>query len=410
MKKTLNFLLLSAILVFIQACAPSTSLRKPSRKRSLIPMISVLISKAHFLHIKFNGEFLLNAPEARYKINDQMGSFWASYENGMLSINSTRRKWHFRSGFPISIKPLKENCYIEIDGKKLIGILKIYSVNENSINYILETDMESYLLGVVPAEIPTGNSEYYQAVQAQAIAARTYALKKIDERKNFIFNIYDDQRDQVLGTMVNVNEIAQKAVQNTSGLILHSNTNNFIPYYHSTCGGVFTPYTDSSYTSTAFDAPHRDSIAYCSISPLYRWHRQIHANKMIDNLINKNLLNYTPEFKKQPHVLNFSVIERNVSGYVEKFGIQIDDTNIKLKNYQIRTTMLDSTNKSLPSNWFLISPRSGDDLSLLIVGAGFGHGKGMCQWGAIAMSMKGFSYQEILKHYYPGAVLKRIYR
>jgi len=131
---------------------------------------------------------------------------------------------------------------------------------------------------------------------------------------------------------------------------------------------------------------------------------------MIDNLQKKNLLNISPGFDQTAHQLDFSIQKRKINGYVENFGIKIDNKNIVLKNYQIRTTLLDSTNKSLPSNWFLISPTSGEELDLLIAGAGFGHGKGMCQWGAIAMSMKGFSYREILYHYYPGAAIKRIYR
>jgi len=262
----------------------------------------------------------------------------------------------------------------------------------------------------VPAEIPTGNPEYYEAVQAQTIAARTYALKKIKERVNEIYNIYDDQRDQVLGSMVHGNQLAQKAVRATNGVILSAPDPDFIPYYHSTCGGVFIPFTDSSYSQPAYDAPHPDSIAYCSISPLYRWHREIHAGQMLDNLIGKNYLDVPDDFRQQAHQLDFTIMQRNISGYVEQLGINVDHKNIVLKNYGIRTTLLDSSGKSLPSNWFLISPTSRDTMNLLIVGAGFGHGKGMCQWGAIAMSMKGFSYQEILHHYYPGAVIRRIYR
>ena len=410
MKKLAKYLIITAIIILIQACAPSTSFKKPTRARSLIPQINVLITNSHFVQIKFQGKFLLKAPEAGYKISDKMGSFWAAFENGMLSLASTKRKWHFRSGFPIIIIPQKEDCFIQIDGKELKGILKIYSAGENNISYILETDLESYLLGVVPAEIPTGNKDYYQAVQTQAIAARTYAYKKYLSTQNRTYNLYDDQRDQVLGTMTKTNKIASDAIHNTRGLVLNSELDNFIPYYHSTCGGIYIPYADSGYTKTAFDALHPDSIAYCSISPLYRWHRKIHAKQMLNNLIKKNLFTDTTGFNYNPHNLSFNINKRKNNGYVEKFGISIDQNTFELKNYQIRTTLLDSTKKPLPSNWFLISPTSGDDLRLLIVGAGFGHGKGMCQWGAIAMSMKGFSYREILKHYYPGAAIKRIYR
>ena len=120
MKRILYFSGLLILIIILEACAPSAGIRQPARERSLIPVIKVLITDSHFLHVKFFGDFLLNAPEARYTVNKDMGSFWMSYENGMLSINSTRRKWHFRSGFPIAIIPREKDGYFEIDGKNAV--------------------------------------------------------------------------------------------------------------------------------------------------------------------------------------------------------------------------------------------------------------------------------------------------
>ncbi len=397
--------------IYLSSCynASRPVIRNGVSRGQTVPVVRVLISESDFLRIRLEGDFLLLAPEARYKIGEKQSEFWASLKEGGWAFISDNRKYYFRSGFPIRLVPRNAESKIIMDGKELYGTLSVFCSKENGIKYVLETDLESYLLGVIPAEIPTGNEQYFQAVCAQTIAARTYAYKKLRKNGMQLFDLFDDQRDQVLGSMSKANTLVKKAVRNTRGVILTANDNGFIPYYHSTCGGMFIPYTAKGYVEVAYDAPHPDSIAYCSISPLYRWHKKISAMQLTDALRRKGLVNTDSD--SNGHELIINIGDRDtVTGRVQEISIDIDGNSVQLSNYAIRKTITDSSGKALPSNWFFMAPSVSDTLDFLLVGAGFGHGKGMCQWGAIAMSLKGFAYDKILNHYYPGAYLRRIYR
>lgn len=397
-------------LLLLQSCTTSRfATKKNVEKPSVqIPEVHILLSSSPVQTITFHGNFILKAPEGRYQISSGTTEYFFFFDEGALTFQSKKRRFHFKTGFPLYIMRKSSKSYFEMNGKRYIGNLIIYRIHENAISYVLVTNLENYLAGVVPAEIPTGNEDYLAAIEAQTIAARSYAYYKFRQKSNQIFHLYDDQRDQVLGDMLKANKNVLKAIRKTRGMILVSEKDSeFVPYYHSTCGGSFYSLPDES--SVILDAPDSLSPAFCSLSPLYRWFRILDIRDILESLSKNGFFQIENHFFENSHTVALEVTERDHSGRVRSMKMNIDGQNLLLKDYQIRKVFIDSLQKPLPSTWFLISPFSQDSLKFLVVGAGYGHGKGMCQWGAIGMSLHGYTYEQIIRHYYPGAIIRRIY-
>ena len=262
--------------------------------------------------------------------------------------------------------------------------------------------MEDYVKGVLAREMPLGkNNENFEALKALAICIRTYAIRKMKDGKIY-FDLYADTRDQVYGGVDAENPLSNKAVDETKNLVVEYGGKPALLYYHSTCGG----YTESSENVfTDEPVPYLISIKdgdepYCKISPRFQWQEIYEKEKIIDRLRNYSLLddaNYELE--------DISVITNFESGRVAELEVKIvdddeEEKSIVLRGNEIRSILRTSDNKNiLWSTLFDLSIRSN---SVVLKGYGFGHGVGLCQWGAIALSRKGWNYKEILQHYYPG--------
>jgi stage II sporulation protein D len=140
-----------------------------------------------------------------------------------------------RAGF--LFQPSSRTAYISIDGKLYRGSFDI-SLNRNGrITVVNILAAEEYLLGVVPAEIPPGSYPEYAALAAQAIAARTYALKNIGRYGTEGFDLTDDTRTQVYEGVGGEKDATNEAVHRTSGLAIYYQDKLIDAMYMSTCGG-----------------------------------------------------------------------------------------------------------------------------------------------------------------------------
>jgi stage II sporulation protein D len=262
--------------------------------------------------------------------------------------------------------------------------------------------------GVLAREMPTGKgTENLEALKALAVCVRTYAIQKMKDGKVY-FDIYADTRDQVYGGVDDESPITNEATDETQNLILKYDGNPAIIFYHSTCGGctesaenVFTK-EPIPYLITVKDGDEPN----CVISPRFNWEEKYSRELIVDRLKNYSLIenkNYTLE--------DISVMSRFNSGRVKELEINlIDDSGAEhllvLRGNEIRSIIRNADGKSiLWSNMFDVSTYSN---YIILTGKGFGHGVGLCQWGAISLSKKGWSYDEILSHYYPGANTERV--
>jgi len=296
---------------------------------------------------------------------------------------------------------------IKLSGKTYKGILRIAAFG-NFVDIINFINLEDYVKGVIAKEMPLGNgNENYEALKAFAICVRTYALNKMNGG-NGLFDIFPDTRDQVYGGKSAEELISNKAADATEGVILVYDDEPATIYYHSTCGGM------SESVENVFSHSHLPYLTsvkdggdpYCNISPRFEWKEVYTELQFINQLYNAKLIN-----SKNYSIEDIRIESRFESGRVNDLEINLDggsgSKEIHLYGNEIRSKIrTPKKNLSLWSTMFNVTVSSNGNI--IFNGKGFGHGVGMCQWGAIGQSRLGVDYKNILENYYPETVLGRI--
>ena len=252
---------------------------------------------------------------------------------------------------------------------------------------VLEIELEEYIIGVVGAEMPASfNSE---ALKAQAIVSRTYAIKALNINKKLTDDTTtqnyksNDELKKLWGNNYNTYyEKIKNAVLNTKGLYLAYNGDIIDAVYHSTSNG----YTEDSVNVWGNIKPYLKSVSSeydntnkSFITIVYMSYDEV-SNKL-NNSVNENTL--------------FNIISRNESGRVS--NIEINGNNYT--GVEMRTLL------GLRSADFEIEKVSG---GVNITTKGYGHGVGMSQYGANGMANNGSNYRDILLHYYTGVSIKSL--
>ena len=285
----------------------------------------------------------------------------------------------------------------------------IVTANGNKLNAINVIDIEDYLRGVVPYEIGKLDESKFEALKAQAVAARTYAYKHFGSRVAQGFDVYADTRDQVYKGLHSATELTDKAIRETEGVVMTYNGEFITAYYHSTCGGE----TEGVVTWGRPDHPYLknkpdlrpDGTPWCRESNYTEWTRE-----------------FTEDELRDLFQINAKEAKANVPSFSSIKSMHIQDT---LKSGRIHTLVIETNNGSftakadkirwlfkrggtiLPSSFFRIH-KNGNEW--ILKGKGFGHGVGLCQMGARARAQAGQSYIQILTHYYPGITLEKFKR
>jgi len=396
---------------FLFSCQPLV--KKP--RLTPAPKIRVLLaSVTQKDSITFTDKYILHSEEAQYVFGKKNKKIYLTMSRFGYKLFNANRLLTFNAQEVIRFKPVKQRATFRFQGREYYGEIIITADKDHALQIINRLDLERYLQGVVPAEIPATKEDYLNAVKAQAICARTYALKKIAHKSSRLFDVYDDQRDQVYKGKNVHQPLSDKALLQTRGDVLMFNDSLADVFYHSTCGGITEDASSvfagvkRAYLISAKDLIGREFA--CSISPKYRWQRTF-TLPQIDSLFlsqkHVSLLKQTVTDTTQL-VFKARVMQRSASGRVQKMQITYGDSILTLQGYEIRNFFKDRNGRALPSTLFSIENPS--DSLLIIDGGGFGHGVGMCQWGAVNMSKKGFEYYDILVNkYFPGTILKKAY-
>ncbi len=297
-----------------------------------------------------------------------------------------------------------QNRLLEFNSKTYKGILEV-TCNENDIQIINKLSLDDYLKGVIPAEMPLGNgADYNEALKAFAICARTYALAKINKDKKF--DIYSDVRDQAYGGASRENDLINRIINETKSMILTYNSEPATIYYSSTCGGTTE---DAQNVFTDQQIPYLISVKdgdppNCSISPRFKWKERLSKEEFIKRIVESKLIK-----DKNAILKDVKIKSRFLSGRINELEITYDssgiESQISIYGNTIRSIIKNSNNGLLYSSNFTISSE-GDEI--VINGKGYGHGVGLCQWGAIAQSKRGVNFKDILALYFPGTKVEKI--
>jgi len=287
-----------------------------------------------------------------------------------------------------------ETPFIRIESKQ--GTIKI---NQNSyaesiavlrganglLQVVNEISLERYLKGVLPKEaIAAWPAE---TLKAQAVASRTFALFKMLERQDEVYDVSADVTSQVYGGEDAQDERTNAAVDATRGLILTYNNKIFPAFFHSNSGG---------YTTTA------DSI----------WDVESHPSlKGVESTLSLKEANgawhgdFTlPQIEQKLKAYGIKVnglqrvkmIDKDFSGRYRYVLLYDSAGKLKMRSSEFRMAMDPFKFKST-----LITSIYENGNTLTFRGLGWGHGVGLCQYGSKKLGSLGYTYEQILKYYYP---------
>ncbi|MCB0407905.1 MAG: SpoIID/LytB domain-containing protein [Bdellovibrionales bacterium] len=276
--------------------------------------------------------------------------------------------------------------------------LYFYPTANNRIDVVAELDIESYLAGVLPSEMPA--SWPLEALKAQVVASRSYMRNIMNSRKAEHYHLEATIHDQVYNAIniVGANPIHRqkisRAIRETRGqYLLDPKGHVYRAFYHADCGGQ-TEEPEHVWAMTQKNGTVKDP--FCPQSPNSIWNLELNRSELTALLKEQLGVIGDKEFKA---VL---ITQRSASGRVSEIAVMFDHEPIKHMSAQdfrkmVGFNKLKSTNFKF--QWF------GDIMK--VSGKGHGHGVGLCQWGARSLALAGMTYERILHRYYPYTTLRK---
>ncbi|MGK7931811.1 MAG: SpoIID/LytB domain-containing protein [Microcystaceae cyanobacterium] len=243
-------------------------------------------------------------------------------------------------------------------------------------------DLEEYLYSVVGGEaIPTWPLE---ALKAQAVAARTYALHKVAKSANRYYDLDTTTRTQVYKGLDTEFVSTQDAVNSTLGQVMTYNGQVILSAFHSSSGG----HTENVEDVWSSPLPYlRGVIDYDQSAPVFQWTKAFSVSQMSRTIGGVGTIrSFVPE-QTTPH------------GRVVTMRVVGSRGSKRLSGTKLRQVL------GLRSTLFTVSNVNG---TFQVQGRGFGHGIGLSQWGTYFLAEEGVTYDEILTHYYQNANLSTL--
>ena len=339
----------------------------------------------------------------------------------------------------------KKNINVSLPGTLIIRI------HESHLIMINELPMEHYIMCVATSEMSAACPP--ELINAQTIAARSWMLANIEQKhRDLDMDVCNDDCCQRYQGSTFLSGQSIQGATGTSGQVLMCEEVICDARYSKNCGGVMESFdtiwpgghhsytivkADSDEDPVEWNPPLSDEknfkrwvkatpITYCSPwtvpedelkqylgnvdeqGAYFRWEIKVAQEELLEHI---NQL-HTIDAKS---IVNLEVINRGGSGRANRLAIEYIDKNderqilLLQSEYSIRQSLHP---KFLYSSAIIITPKMGKQeipKSFQYLGAGWGHGVGLCQIGALGMALKGFEAEQILAHYYPGSVIEKIY-
>jgi stage II sporulation protein D len=285
------------------------------------------------------------------------------------------------------------------------GYLRFLPTTTGTLRVINILPMEHYLAGVVGGEMPPGWN--IEALKAQAVAARSYALAERNTRVKTDFDVYDSTLSQVYGGCGIEAESVWRALAATQGVVASYNagwgkSEVLTAWFHSTCGGA-TVLSGGVFGGTTPPPLAGVVCHYCRNSPKYHWAEVVLTKREIGEALKKT--GYTA-------LVRLKAIAR--VEVASTFGEGGRAATIRVVDEAGASVIVDSNYwrgilgpGRILSTWFDIEDR-GSSIAL-VNGRGWGHGVGLCQYGAGYLADHGKTGEEILRYYYSKVDLVRAY-
>ena len=376
-------------------------------------------------------------------------AFWRTItiSTGVLRYDIARAGGTVSSSGPVVVKPVSGRVVIGTPSsvRQYRGVAEVVR-SQAALAGVNELPMEEYLYGVVPRELGPVAFPELEALKAQAVAARTYAISGLGKRSTDGYDLLPTTSDQVYGGFQDEHPLSTQAVDGTAGIVATyvdgaGTTRLITALYSSTTGGHTADNEEAyqappaSYLRGVPDHERGRALEHVPSLAVFRAHANpasLRAAREGDfesdwsryhrwtfEWTAAEISQVVSAYAGQPvgRVLAINTPERGPSGrvlrieYVTEAGTFVD-TKDRIRS-SLKYINASGTPTSLLSTLFFIEPvierPSGEVVGFRAYGGGFGHGVGLSQTGAVGMAEKGHSFEQILHHYYRGISLTQWY-
>lgn len=290
---------------------------------------------------------------------------------------------------PVMISPLHGSSLI-VGGKPYRGIASVFSDLNGTLSVVNTLDLDHYLYGVVPSEVPAFWPR--QALEAQSIVARSYALARSGGAEHPTYDVESGEGDQVYGGLDAENPLTSAAVDATRNVV-ETYRGRIATTYYSACDGGHTA------TGDGLEDPEPYLVAkvdpYCALSPYMHWSVSVPTARF--------RMEFEKVFYTVGDIRSIEAGPADESGRLQAVTVNGSSGALTIAASEFRLFAGQHSVKSLRIDSIAVS---GDRIA--VEGWGFGHGVGMCQYGARGMALAGFSAADILSFYYKGALLANL--
>ena len=351
------------------------------------PIIRVLISKNNNLRIRSDRSIPLTIEGKFFSRKRIKGLTLKNEKNRKILYfdKNKQKKYDLKSNQKFQVSS-SDGRGIWVGQKRFAGKLNLF-VLDSEILVVNVLGIEKYLNSVVGSEMPT--KWPIEALKAQAIASRTYALK---QKGNNLFDIDSTQKNQVYNGLESRTYKTIRAVKSTRSLVLTYKDKLINALFHSSSGGM----TENSQDVWKNKYPYLSSVKdFDKNNPKFRWQKKFSSNELtnlfpkIGGLRDIEILDITSTGR----VKNVKLIGANgsdqMSGVVLRKRLGLNSNFVRFKFFE----------EELKNN-------SSIKKGLIVFGQGSGHGVGMSQWGAKYLASRGQKAERILKHFYKGVEIK----
>ncbi|MFQ5703946.1 MAG: SpoIID/LytB domain-containing protein [Gemmatimonadales bacterium] len=316
----------------------------------------------------------------------------------------------------LTFRSLNRSRFLVVNGRAYRGKVEVFA-RRGKVYAVNVVGLEEYLPGVVAAEMGSRPASERAALEAQAIVSRTYALKNRGRFKVDGYDVRAGTSDQAYLGVERESKTAVAAVRRTRGQVLTYHGELISPFFHST-GGYSTAAPEESFR-TVSPIPYLRPVSdrksgggyYCDVSPRFRWTVEWDGDQLEDILR-----------RTVPRVLHIdvaalaglhgvSVHTKGPSGRVTELRLSVKSGDIPVFGPDIRAVLQTPDGTPLGSTAIEVSADAADGKirRLRVSGAGWGHGVGMCQWGAVGRARAGQSANTIVTTYFPGTRIENWY-
>ncbi|MCH8991847.1 MAG: SpoIID/LytB domain-containing protein [Acidobacteria bacterium] len=275
-------------------------------------------------------------------------------------------------------------------------------------------NLDTYLRGVLTPELGERKAAEFEAVKAQAVASRTYALSHLGQYDGESYDLRADVGDQVYVGASQPRDWVDRAVAATAGEVLTHRGHLIDAYYHSTCGGRTDAAEDIWETWPRAYLTSAPDDTFCLWSKYSDWQEDFDRETLLGNLNAYRENMSSPPFGKITAVRDIRLEQETPGGRIRTMVVVTPHGEWSVCADQIRWALGRPSRPGtiLPSSRFTMTLKrdaSGDVISAQTNGSGYGHGIGMCQCGMIGRARAGQEYRQILTTYYHGAKVDKVY-